>query len=148
MGRVSFLMIPLILFSLTAEAKKARMVTSDRKQPKVARQVKKPATAKRAPASVKPVAKVQASAPAKANQAAQKPAASSQERMKAALTSAIPTSSPSGRRPGSVDSNAALEVRGQARTLSMMLVLKNGKDGINFIKVRKDYRPEIQATEF
>ena len=47
-----------------------------------------------------------------------------------------------------VDPNAALEIRGQARTLSMMLVLKNGKDGINFIKVRKDYHPEITTTEF
>ncbi len=46
------------------------------------------------------------------------------------------------------DPNRAVEVRGQARTLSMMLVLKNGKENINFIQVRKDYNPEIQATEF
>src|SRR5882757_9837006 len=48
------------------------------------------------------------------------------------------------RKPATLDPNSAVEVRGQARTLSMMLVLKNGKDGINFIKVRKDYKPEIQ----
>jgi hypothetical protein len=52
------------------------------------------------------------------------------------------------RKPASLDPNSAVEVRGQARTLSMMLVLKNGKDAINFIKPRKDYRPEIAKTEF
>ena len=52
------------------------------------------------------------------------------------------------RKPATLDPNSAVEIRGQARTLSMMLVLKNGKDGINFIKVRKDYRPEIPATDF
>jgi hypothetical protein len=52
------------------------------------------------------------------------------------------------RKPATLDPNSAVEVRGQARTLSMMLVLKNGKDGINFIKVRKDYHPEIMNTDF
>lgn len=54
------------------------------------------------------------------------------------------------RMPTSVgnDPNRAVEVRGQSRTLSMMLVLKNGKENINFIKVRKDYNPEILATNF
>ena len=52
------------------------------------------------------------------------------------------------RKPATLDPNSAVEVRGQARTLSMMLVLKNGKDGINFIKVRKDYHPEILNTDF
>lgn len=52
------------------------------------------------------------------------------------------------RKPATFDPNSAIEVRGQARTLSMMLVLKNGKDGINFIKVRKDYRPEILSTDY
>jgi hypothetical protein len=46
------------------------------------------------------------------------------------------------------DPNRSIEIRGQSRTLSMMLVLKNDKDSINFIKVRKDYNPEILATEF
>jgi hypothetical protein len=50
--------------------------------------------------------------------------------------------------PARLDPNAALEVRGQSRTLSMMLVLKNGKEAINFIKVRKDYRPEITTTPY
>lgn len=57
-------------------------------------------------------------------------------------------SAPTIRKPATLDPNSAVEVRGQARTLSMMLVLKNGKDSINFIKVRKDYRPEIQATDY
>jgi hypothetical protein len=52
------------------------------------------------------------------------------------------------RKPATLDPNSAVEVRGQARTLSMMLVLKNGKDSINFIKVRKDYHPEIQSTDY
>src|SRR4051812_6933380 len=52
------------------------------------------------------------------------------------------------RKPATLDPNSAVEVRGQARTLSMMLVLKNGKDSINFIKVRKDYRPEILNTDY
>lgn len=50
--------------------------------------------------------------------------------------------------PKAVDPNAAVEIRGQSRTLSMMLVLKNGKDEINFIKVRKDYKPEISRTQY
>lgn len=52
------------------------------------------------------------------------------------------------RKPAALDPNSAIEVRGQARTLSMMLVLKNGKDAINFIKVRKDYHAEIMDTSY
>ena len=50
--------------------------------------------------------------------------------------------------PAKMDPNAALEIRGQSRTLSMMLVLKGGKESINFIKVRKDYHDEILATPY
>lgn len=55
-----------------------------------------------------------------------------------------------GRVPAAManDPNRAVEIRGQSRTLSMMLVLKNGKDSINFIKIRKDYAAEINGTEF
>lgn len=67
------------------------------------------------------------------------------ERMTAALTSVMPAQ---GRAPSGLDANSTLEVRGQARTLSMMLVLKKSKDEISFIKVRKDFKPEIQTTEF
>ena len=59
-----------------------------------------------------------------------------------ALASAIP------QKLAAIDPNSAVEIRGQARTLSMMLVLKNGKDSINFIKVRKDYKAEIAKTEY
>ena len=59
-----------------------------------------------------------------------------------ALATAIP------KKLAAIDPNSAVEIRGQARTLSMMLVLKNGKDSINFIKVRKDYRSEIAKTEY
>ena len=69
------------------------------------------------------------------------------------VTAVVPSGKPNAlsapiRKPATLDPNSAVEVRGQARTLSMMLVLKNGKDSINFIKVRKDYRPEIQATDY
>lgn len=72
---------------------------------------------------------------------------------KSQVAAVVPSAKPSVlstpiRKPSSLDPNAAVEVRGQARTLSMMLVLKNGKDAINFIKVRKDYKPEIMKTEF
>jgi hypothetical protein len=67
------------------------------------------------------------------------PASTSQtERKPTALAAGVPSGDP----------NKALEIRGQSRTLSMMLVLKNGKENINFIKVRKDYRPEISSTQF
>lgn len=46
------------------------------------------------------------------------------------------------------DPTKAVEIRGQSRTLSMMLVLKNGKENINFIKIRKDYQPEIAGTQY
>jgi hypothetical protein len=52
------------------------------------------------------------------------------------------------REPAAVDPNRAIEIRGQSRTLSMMLVLKNGKENINFIRVRKDYNEEIRGTDF
>jgi anionic cell wall polymer biosynthesis LytR-Cps2A-Psr (LCP) family protein len=41
-----------------------------------------------------------------------------------------------------------LQVKGQARQLSMMLVLKNEKDSINFVRLRTDYQKEIVNTEF
>jgi anionic cell wall polymer biosynthesis LytR-Cps2A-Psr (LCP) family protein len=41
-----------------------------------------------------------------------------------------------------------LQVKGQARQLSMMLVLKNEKDSINFVHLRTDYQKEIVNTEF
>lgn len=68
-------------------------------------------------------------------------------------TAVVPSARPSIfntpiRKPANLDPNGAVEVRGQARTLSMMLVLKNGKDEINFIKVRKNYHPEIMNTDF
>ncbi len=47
-----------------------------------------------------------------------------------------------------MDMNRSLEVRGQTRNLSMMLVLKNGKENIDFVKVRQNYENEISSTEF
>ena len=41
-----------------------------------------------------------------------------------------------------------LQVKGQARQLSMMLVLKNEKDSINFVNLRTEYQKEIINTGF
>jgi hypothetical protein len=94
----------------------------------------------------KPATKVQSSAAKPAVASAAATAAKT-------AASVVPGARPSFlnttiRKPATLDPNSAVEVRGQARTLSMMLVLKNGKDGINFIKVRKDYHPEILNTDF
>jgi hypothetical protein len=53
-----------------------------------------------------------------------------------------------GSAAGSMNSNKNFEIRGQARTLSMMLILRNGKENVNFVKVRQDYATEIAKTEF
>ena len=92
-------------------------------------------------ASPKPVAKT-AKAPAAAADTGAKDVAA----MKRALASTGGPARPAD--PAKMDPNAALEIRGQSRTLSMMLVLKGGKDSINFIKVRKDYHDEIVATPY
>ena len=42
----------------------------------------------------------------------------------------------------------SFQIRGQTRNLNMMLVLKNGKDEINFIKPRRNYRAKVLATQF
>ena len=49
---------------------------------------------------------------------------------------------------GVTDSQKALEVKGQARNLSMMLVLKNRADNIDFVKPRQNYQNEIKSTGF
>jgi hypothetical protein len=45
-------------------------------------------------------------------------------------------------------SGKATEVKGQIRNLSMMLVLKNQKDRIEFVRMRRDYRKEILDTKY
>ncbi|PWU17291.1 MAG: hypothetical protein C5B49_09225 [Bdellovibrio sp.] len=59
-----------------------------------------------------------------------------------------PTSAATGSFAGMAGEQRAVEVRGQSRTLSMMLVLKNGKENVDFVKPRKDYNSEILATQF
>lgn len=49
---------------------------------------------------------------------------------------------------GSHNIEKPMKVTGQTRTLSMMLVLKNKKEKIKFINVRKNYREEILKTEY
>ena len=48
----------------------------------------------------------------------------------------------------SSEDEEGLEIRGQTRTLSMMLVLQNRRDKIDFIKPRTDYRDWILSTEY
>jgi hypothetical protein len=46
------------------------------------------------------------------------------------------------------DSDKVFEVRGQSRNLSMMLVLKNRKDNIDFVKARENFASEIKETSY
>jgi hypothetical protein len=48
----------------------------------------------------------------------------------------------------SSEDGEGLEIRGQTRTLSMMLVLQSRRDKIDFIKPRTDYRNRILQTEY
>jgi hypothetical protein len=49
---------------------------------------------------------------------------------------------------GTATIDKPLKVMGQTRTLSMMLVLKNKKEKIDFIKVRQNYQNEILNTQY
>jgi len=40
-----------------------------------------------------------------------------------------------------------IEIEGQSRGFNMMLILKNKKDKISFVKIRTDYKEEIESTE-
>jgi len=55
---------------------------------------------------------------------------------------------PSRRPAGLSDSDKSLEIRGQSRNLSMLLVLKNRHENIDFVKPRDSYHDEIQKTDF
>jgi hypothetical protein len=63
------------------------------------------------------------------------------KKIKAATIMALENTSEEGEGEG-------LEIRGQTRTLSMMLVLQSRRDKIDFIKPRKDYRDRILQTEY
>ena len=54
----------------------------------------------------------------------------------------------SGQGRGLASAKKPLEVRGQSRQLSMMLVLKNSKDKIEFVKVRENFEKEILNTSY
>ena len=70
------------------------------------------------------------------------------QRAPASVTPTAIPAGPAGPTAAKIEPNHAVEIRGQSRTLSMMLVLKNGKENINFIKIRKDYNPEITGTQY
>ncbi len=55
---------------------------------------------------------------------------------------------PSRMPAGISDSQKNLEIRGQSRNLSMLLILKNRHENIDFVKPRDSYREEIQKTGF
>lgn len=60
----------------------------------------------------------------------------------------LPQRSPASLSAGISDSQKSLEIRGQSRNLSMLLVLKNRHENIDFVKPRESYREEITQTEF
>lgn len=59
-----------------------------------------------------------------------------------AVTLALPLSAKE-----KVKGKKAIEITGQSRNFNMMLILKTKKDGISFVKVRKNYKKEILSTE-
>lgn len=85
-------------------------------------------------------------APATANAAPTKPG-KKVGRPSAAAPRSTPAAAPTGAAL-SGGGQEALEVRGQTRALSMMLVLRSKKDKVDFVKMRTDYRPEILKTQY
>ena len=55
---------------------------------------------------------------------------------------------------GGADSSASkevekpLEINGQSRNLSMMMVLKGDQDSVDFVDIRKNYQQEIPKTMY
>lgn len=49
---------------------------------------------------------------------------------------------------GVQEAEKPLEVTGQSRNLNMVLVLKNDKDKIKFVEVRRSYRDEVKKTQY
>jgi hypothetical protein len=49
---------------------------------------------------------------------------------------------------GVAEAEKPLEVTGQSRNLSMVLVLKNDKDKIKFVEVRRNFKNEVKQTQF
>jgi hypothetical protein len=41
-----------------------------------------------------------------------------------------------------------LDVRGQSRSWSRMVRARGGRDAVNFVQTRKDYRVEIESSRF
>ncbi|MGZ3744504.1 MAG: hypothetical protein ACXWRE_01465 [Pseudobdellovibrionaceae bacterium] len=66
----------------------------------------------------------------------------------AAMQRAPAQRGPASLSAGISDSQKSLEIRGQSRNLSMLLVLKNRHENIDFVKPRETYREEIPQTEF
>jgi hypothetical protein len=75
--------------------------------------------------------------------------ASSRESVNALQSSAFsPSRRPAGAFTGSKEVDKPLQVKGQSRNLSMMLMLKGEKDKIKFGEVRENYRREVRDTSF
>jgi 3-oxoacyl-ACP reductase-like protein len=81
-------------------------------------------------------------APKKKQKRAARPPAAAPAAAAAPVAQAAPAGALSG------GGQEALEVRGQTRALSMMLVLRSKKDKVDFVKLRTNYRPEILGTEY
>lgn len=59
-----------------------------------------------------------------------------------------PNRATAGLQAGSHEVQKPLQVTGQSRNLSMMLVLKSEKDRVRFVEVRRSYRGEVLKTDY
>jgi hypothetical protein len=112
--------------------------------PRAAAKKAAPAAAARRPASAAPAAKAQAKPQAK-------PPVDTRYKVRAPAASAYVVGNSSGGMAsigGVAESDKAIQVMGQARNLSMMLTLRNEKDRIKFVEVRRHFRPEISQTQY
>ena len=118
-------MVPLFVLALcfATDAQAATKKVSSKKVTKASTKITKTVVAKRA------------AVPSKINKQASSPRVLSQR-------------SPASLSAGISDSQKSLEIRGQSRNLSMLLVLKNRHENIDFVKPRESYREEITQTEF
>lgn len=110
----------------------------------------KPAAPQRpaqAPRTQQPTAKPPA-APRPAPAAPTPPPASGGVRENPMLSLPAPVSGAGGAPSAAASGSKEVEVRGQVRNLNMLLVLKNKRDSMSGMELRKDYKREIKKTPY
>jgi hypothetical protein len=78
-------------------------------------------------------------------QARKAPAATAPRRV---APKTAPLSPGKSRGPAAASSDPTIQVLGQNRNLNMMLILKNEKEAIDFIKMRKDYQEDSKNINY